>query len=153
MMKKGWWSWCGNTLCGGDGCTSEVQDVNRIIQENLPAIENETSNLANTINTGTNVVYQAVENGMVKYVGITNNFLRRASEHLNSERNIFIQQIPGLNNLSRFDPRAVEQVLIKEIGLPNLLNKINSIATTNPIFQTAISRGYDIFRLIGSIPK
>ncbi len=63
---------------------------------------------------GSNVVYQYVEGDVTKYVGITNDFARRASEHLNASGwNID----PILGGLSRYDARAVEQALIENIGL------------------------------------
>jgi RHS repeat-associated protein len=106
---------------------------------------------AEAIQTGTNAVYRYVENGVTKYIGITNDLARRASEHL--YRNGFrIEPIQGLQNLSRFDARAVEQVLIEHYGLPSILNKINSISPNNPIYSEAIQRGYEILRSIGFLP-
>ncbi len=102
----------------------------------------------NEIRTGFNVVYRVVENGVSRYVGITNNFLRRAGEHL-GERGWTIRPIQGLENLSRYDARAVEQVLIEHYGLSNLYNQINSIATSNPIYSEATRRGLEILRSIG----
>ena len=102
---------------------------------------------------GANLVYRAVNStGDVIYVGITKNFERRAVAHL-AEKGIQIRAIPGLTGLSRFDSRAVEQVLIEEYGLGKdggtLLNKINSIATRNPIYRSAIRRGTDLLQSIG----
>jgi RHS repeat-associated protein len=103
---------------------------------------------------GSNVVYQALNGaGEVNYVGITNNLERRAAEHLASPRGLQINPIPGLSNLSRADARAVEQVLIETHGLAKnggtLLNKINSIGSTNPIYREAIRRGTEILRRSG----
>jgi hypothetical protein len=67
-----------------------------------------------SVNTGSNIVYQSIdEAGNVVYVGITNSLERRAAEHLGS-KGIEIDAIPGLQNLSRADARAVEQVLIEK---------------------------------------
>jgi RHS repeat-associated protein len=101
-----------------------------------------------------NVVYQSVNAaGDVNYVGITNNLPRRAAEHLASPRGISINPIPGLTNLSRADARAVEQVLIETHGLARnggtLLNRINSIARSNPGYADAIRRGTEILRRAG----
>jgi hypothetical protein len=54
-------------------------------------------------------VYRAINEatGEIEYVGITNNFSRRAAEHLNT-KGIKIDPIPGLSDLSRVDARAVE---------------------------------------------
>jgi hypothetical protein len=54
-------------------------------------------------------------------------------------------------NLSRSDARAVEQVLIEEYSLNNLLNIINSIARTNPIYEESIARGKEILNQIQKI--
>jgi filamentous hemagglutinin len=64
-----------------------------------------------------------------------------------------IQRIPGLSNLSLADAKAVEQVLIETHGLGNqgglLLNKINSIASTNPAYAQALERGAQILKQVG----
>jgi hypothetical protein len=51
--------------------------------------------------------------------------------------------------LSRYDARAVEQVLIEQYGLNNLYNQINSIASQNPIYSEAVRRGIEILYIIG----
>jgi hypothetical protein len=99
----------------------------------------------------TNTVYRAVDSaGEVKYVGITNNLARRAAEHLRT-KGIQIEKLMG--NLSRTDARAVEQALIEIHGLGanggTLLNKINSIARTNPAYADQLRRGLELLRSIG----
>ncbi len=106
----------------------------------------------NEINTGTNVVYRYVENGVTRYVGITNDFVRRAGEHLRT-RGWKIVPIRGLEHLSRSDARAVEQVLIEHYGLENLYNRINSIAVGNPTYQGAVQRGTEILKRIGFLEE
>ena len=106
-----------------------------------------------TIATGENTVYQSVnEMGTVQYVGITNDIERRAAEQM-AEKGIQIKGIPGLGNLSRYDARAVEQVLIEQYGLGKnggtLLNQINSIAPSNPIYQQSTQRGLEILDAVG----
>ena len=135
-----------SSLCLGK-CTEVVknsvevtQKAGEVVEELFPAIEN-------MIDTGANYVYPVVENGVTKYVGITNNLSRRAIEHL-SNTGWVIERIPGLENLSRFDARAVEQFLIEQHGLSNLFNKINSIAQANPIYENAIQRAGEILRTI-----
>lgn len=90
--------------------------------------------------------------GGTKYVGITNNLEARAASHLR-QKGIVIDEIPGLSELSRADARAVEQVLIEFHGLGKnggtLLNKINSIATTNPAYGDALRRGAELLRGVG----
>lgn len=104
------------------------------------------------VSGGGNVVYHSVVDGRTIYIGITNNLERRAAEHLGS-RGIIIDAIPGLTNLSRADARAVEQVLIEFHGLSKnggtLINKINSIARTNPRYAAALTRGRELLHLAG----
>ncbi|MCB1073611.1 MAG: hypothetical protein KDK96_11020 [Chlamydiia bacterium] len=85
----------------------------------------------------------------VNYIGITNNVERRTYEQLRA-RNIRIEPIFGLNNLSEYDARATEQALIEIHGLQKnggtLMNRINSIAKTNPIKADAVKRGLEILK-------
>lgn len=61
-----------------------------------------------------------------------------------------IEQIAGLDNLSRADARAVEQTLINYYGLDknggDLLNKINSISSTKKptAYEQALIRGKEL---------
>ena len=100
---------------------------------------------------GITVVYESVENGITRYIGITDNIVARAAAHLR-QKGIAINPIPGLGNLSRLDARAVEQVLIELHGIAKnggtLLNKINSIAQSNPIYADSIRRGMDILKRV-----
>lgn len=103
------------------------------------------------VNTGDVSVYTSTNAaGDVNYVGITNDIERRAAEQLAS-KGIDINAIEGLTNLSRTDARAVEQVLIEDNGGPGgqLLNRINSIALSNPIYEQSIQRGCAILATIG----
>jgi hypothetical protein len=88
--------------------------------------------------------------GEVQYVGITNNLARRAAEHLAS-KGIQVEKVLG--GLSRSDARAVEQALIEIHGLGRnagtLLNRINSISSSNPAYAQQVQRGYDILKTIG----
>lgn len=129
-----------------------VNDTRKLI--NTVDTINDTQKIINKIEpvvTGTNVVYQSVVDGVVKYVGITNDFARRAGEH---DAIRIIQKIPGLSQLSRYDARAVEQALIEYNKLAKnggtLDNLINSIATTNPKYADAIERGWEILRKTGN---
>ena len=130
----------GSSLCTDGDCTNEVQIAKQVVEEGF-------EKTSQSIQTGTNTVYRLVENGITKYVGITNNFGRRYLEHL-STHNWRVEPIDGLEQLSRFDARAVEQVLIEHFGLPNLYNKINSIANSNSIYSTAVQRGRDILNTL-----
>jgi len=104
------------------------------------------------INTGDVAVYTSTNAaGEVDYIGITNNVERRTVEQL-ATKGIDINPIEGLENLSRADARAVEQVLIEENGGPGggqLLNRINSIATSNPLYAQSIQRGCDVLATVG----
>jgi hypothetical protein len=67
-------------------------------------------------------------------------------------KGIVISAINGLSNLSPFDARAVEQVLIEEYGGPKggqLLNKINSISSKNSNYSKEIKRGCELLALVG----
>jgi hypothetical protein len=103
--------------------------------------------------SGATDVYRSIDAaGETQYVGITKNLRRRASEHLR-QKGIDIENIPGLGNLSRSDAKAVEQVLIEFHGLGKeggtLLNKINSIAKTNPTYADQLKRGAELLKNAG----
>ena len=128
---------------GGEG----LQAVSRIA-----AVDDVGSSAA--LPKGVMSVYQSIDEttGQVNYVGITNDIERRAAEQF-LDKGIDIQPINGLSNLSMADARSVEQFLIDNYGLGKnggtLLNKINSIATTNPIYNDAIQRGNELLRSVG----
>ena len=82
-----------------------------------------------------------------RYIGRTGNFAARAARH--ARNGTAISRLPGLDRLSLFDSMAVEQRLIEHYGLANLANTINGIATSNPIYSTAISRAEWILAKIG----
>ncbi len=58
-----------------------------------------------------------------------------------------------MQNLTRSDARAVEQVLIEYHGLSKnggtLINKINSISTSNPVYGESLERGLELLKSIG----
>lgn len=111
-----------------------------------------TAHATSAVAGGGNAVYRSVVDGKTIYIGITNNLERRAAEHLSS-KGIRIAGIPGLTNLSRADARAIEQVLIEFHGLSKnggtLINKINSIAKTNPRYADALIRGRQLLQQAG----
>ncbi|MBU7571185.1 MAG: hypothetical protein KAF41_11160 [Flavobacterium sp.] len=86
----------------------------------------------------------------VKYVGITSQFAVRQATHLRT-KGIMIEKL--LENLSKADARAVEQVLIEMYKLPKnggtLMNKINSISTKNPGYGQALERGAELLKEAG----
>lgn len=100
--------------------------------------------------TATTVYISKATNGTVQYVGITNHFAIRAAQHL-ATKGINIR--PLLKGLSRADARCVEQALIEIHGLGknggSLLNRINSIAASNPEFAAMLQRGYDLLKSAG----
>jgi len=96
-------------------------------------------------------VYRSLwANGEPQYVGMTSRFPQRASQHLRA-RGFDIREMVG--NLSKADARAVEQALIEMHGLGKnggtLLNRINSIARTNPSYAQQVQRGYELLQSIG----
>jgi len=107
-----------------------------------------TNELGDVFGKGPYVVYRYVENGVTKYIGITNDFFRRSAEHLRL-RGWDIEPIPGLESLSKLDASAIEQALIELYGLDNLYNKINSIASSNEIYTSAINRANSILQMVG----
>jgi hypothetical protein len=130
-----------------DGYLAEkIEGMSDFVQLQEASIEGE-------IETGENLVYQSIdESGNIQYVGRTNNFARRAAAHLRL-KGIEISNIRGLSNLSMYDAKAVEQVLIEFHGLGSeggtLMNLINGIAESNPIYAQAAERGLQILRAIG----
>jgi RHS repeat-associated protein len=93
-------------------------------------------------------VYRIVAaDGKTIYVGITKDLARRAGEH-----GAELEKILG--GLSRKDAKAVEQVLIEHFGrvkdgTGTLLNKINSIASKNPLYKEAQQYGKQALHEIG----
>lgn len=69
-------------------------------------------------------VYVAPSNGIVNYVGQTNNFARRTVEWAKEGRII----TPVFRSPFLCERRAVEQTLINRYRITNLVNKINSIS-------------------------
>jgi RHS repeat-associated protein len=117
----------------------------------LPLDIAELATIRTVATVGDNIVYRSVTiDGVVNYVGITNNLVRRAAQHLAKKG---IRITPLMRGLSRADARAVEQALIEihKLGKNGgtLLNKINSIAATNPRYAKALKRGYELLRSIG----
>jgi filamentous hemagglutinin len=67
-------------------------------------------------------VYNCVVDSVTRYVGITDDIVKRGQAHLR-EKGITIDRIEGLQNLSRADARAVEQTLIDYHGLSKIEKK------------------------------
>jgi hypothetical protein len=91
--------------------------------------------------------------GQINYIGITDNPTARFGAHARAALGVMPANIPGLSSLTRADARAVEQVLIEKFMLGknggNLLNKINSIASTNPNYTSSIATGKAILKNLG----
>jgi hypothetical protein len=107
--------------------------------------------MSSTGNTGDTTVYISQgASGHVQYVGITNDMARRTAEQLR-QKGILIEQF--MKHLSREDARAVEQALIEIHGLQKnggtLLNRINSIARTNPKYADMLRRGRELLESAG----
>lgn len=102
-------------------------------------------------NTGDTTVYISKgTDGQVQYVGITNDLARRTAEQLR-QKGFLIEAL--MKRLSREDARAVEQALIEIHGLQknggSLLNRINSIARSNPKYAAMLQRGRELLGSIG----
>lgn len=100
---------------------------------------------------GKTCVYSCEVGGVTRYVGITDDIVKRGQAHMR-EKGIAIRRIPGLSKLSRVDARAVEQTLINYHGLGKnggtLINKINSIsAVKNPTkYEQSLVRGAELLK-------
>jgi RHS repeat-associated protein len=83
---------------------------------------------------------------VTQYVGITVNMASREAQH--GEK-----LVPIVEGLTRREAKGVEQALIEHHGLPQnggtLTNKINSIASKNPIYQEAVAFGNQLLKSIG----
>jgi RHS repeat-associated protein len=110
--------------------------------------------------TGKHLVYHSVNNaGEVRYIGITSDFEAREAAHLagnnGSGVSFQISRIPGLDNLSLDDARAVEQTLIDTYGLGKnggtLLNMRNSISplTAPEFYLNSQFRGQELLNTAG----
>jgi uncharacterized membrane protein len=90
----------------------------------------------------------------VDYAGITDDIARRTAEQFR-QKGIHIRAL--MENLSREDARAVEQALIEIHGLSKnggtLMNRINSIARSNPKYAAALRRGLELLESIGYTGK
>jgi RHS repeat-associated protein len=102
------------------------------------------------VRRGVNVYRSVNTAGSVQYVGITNDLARRAAEHL---RRSGMSIEPLMNGLTRSDARAVEQALVEIHALGTnggtLLNRINSIAPSNPVYADQLMRGHQLLQTIG----
>ncbi|MNE05269.1 hypothetical protein D3C80_978260 [compost metagenome] len=97
---------------------------------------------------GAYAIYQSLdEAGSITYVGMTNSIARRSAEHLRGS-GISIRPIAGLTGLSARQARGAEQALIELYGLRGnggqLLNRINSIARTNPNYAESLAEGVGV---------
>ena len=88
-------------------------------------------------------VYISKADGTVNYIGRTNNIARRTLEHANAGRGVIPQEIA--KKLTLRQARGLEQALINKYKMikdgGTLINKINSIATYNPIYSKAVDWG------------
>lgn len=103
---------------------------------------------------GKTCVYNCVVDGVTRYVGITDDIVKRGQAHLR-QKGIVVSKIRGLDNISRADARAVEQTLIDYHGLGKdggtLINKINSISSVkNPTkYEQGLIRGAELLKKAG----
>ena len=127
------------------------------VAQGLCAAYNKAALAASTasaaLNTGPTTIYRSVdEAGNVNYVGITNDVERRAGEQFRG-KGINIEEIPGLNKLSRPTARAVEQVLLNRYGFlrsgGQLLNAANSVGKANPLLGAALECGQALLAAAG----
>lgn len=98
---------------------------------------------------GGHTVYYAGRKAGPSYVGITNNFARRSSQHM-AKSGRSINQYGEFRKVNRFDAHAIEQALIKKHGLGRnggrLQNRVNSVSRADPLYRLYVWRGE---RLLG----
>ncbi len=75
------------------------------------------------------------------YTGITNDFDRRFIEH--GIKNGYLKKLESTGNLTKNQSRSVEQAIIKNVGINNLNNRINSINPKRDIYEEAVAWGED----------
>jgi RHS repeat-associated protein len=113
-----------------------------VLEKEGPELEEEMGAVAES---GSNYVYQIVQEGKTVYVGITNDLQRRGAEH-----GAKLEQI--VDGLTRSQARGVEQALIEQFGLQKnggaLLNKINSISPSNPTYKELVQFGRQLLQSI-----
>ncbi len=87
------------------------------------------------------------------YVGITDDFARRAAEHARAGRSFTLEPIAGATGLSRGEARAIEQACIEQGGLATaggaLANRINSIDPSHSYAAAAVEYGHALLSRIG----
>ena len=113
-----------------------LNDARKATDRTLKAIKK----AAKKLDEGDHYVYIARgSNGIIEYVGITNDFARRKAEWAAKGRKI--EQY--INGLDRNSVRIVEQTVIETFGMAKnggrLTNKINSISTKNPLYDAVKS--------------
>ena len=96
-----------------------------------------------TVSSHTHSVYISKSGNTVNYAGRTNNVIRRTAEHKYAARGVVPQEVA--KKLTLKQARGLEQALINRYGLlkngGTLINKINSIAISNPIYNQAVLFG------------
>lgn len=94
-------------------------------------------------------VYRIIKEGETTYVGTTNNIARRSGQH-----GAALEKVAG--GLTRKQTRGVEQALIEDYGLVknggSLTNKINSISSSSPIYNEAVTFGRKLLQSMYYIP-
>ncbi len=113
----------------------DAYDVKRATENTLSAI-NKASNI---LTDGDNFVYISKNSkGVIDYVGITNDFNRRAAEWRLRGRRI----VHYIDNVDRSSARIIEQTVIEAFDMKKngglLSNAINSISTRNPLYDKVI---------------
>lgn len=101
-----------------------------------------------TMSAKVHSVYISKSNGTINYVGRTNNIARRTAEHALNGKGVVPQEV--VNKLSLRQARGLEQALIEKYGMikngGTLINKINSIASSNPIYEKAVKWEFNFIK-------
>jgi len=99
-------------------------------------------------------VYRVVKDGKVIYIGISGakSIARRIAVQ-SARFGVSPETVQRIIKMgTRLDARAVEQVLIESHGLQNLENKINSIARSSSIYDSAKQLGQEILETLRYSP-
>jgi len=87
------------------------------------------------------------------YIGITDDFARRAAQHARAGRSFTPELIPDASGLSLGEARAIEQACIDQGGLASaggaLENRINSIDPSHAYQKAAVAYGFALLERIG----
>ena len=93
-------------------------------------------------------VHKGFDLNNVPYYGITDDFTARSSAHARSWRKMTPGKVKGLENLSRYNARCVEQAIISSKGLQSLSNAINSVSPKRSDYTKMLANGQQLLQAL-----